>query len=144
MQDDKRQAEKRDVLIEKLSRAGLRITKPRLQLAELLFADGNRHVTAEKLFDEARAGGLSVSQATVYNTLNQFQEAGLLRHVQVDHIRSYFDTNLEAHHHFYVEDDAQLIDIETGAVDVTRLPDTPQGYDVERVEVVVRLAKTEI
>ena len=132
----------RNRLSAKLGAAGLRVTEPRLQLAHLLFRNGNRHVTAEALRDEAQASGLKVSQATVYNTLNQFQAAGLLRQVQVDQARSYFDTNIDAHHHFYVEDEARLIDIAADAVDVTRLPKSPAGYDVDRVEVIIRLDKS--
>ena len=128
-------------LAEKLGIAGLRVTEPRLALAHLLFRHGNRHVTAETLLDEALRAGLKVSQATVYNTLNQFQAAGLLRQVQVDQARSYFDTNSDAHHHFYVEDEARLIDIAADAVNVAKLPDSPAGYDVERVEVIIRLDK---
>ncbi|MBL6642968.1 MAG: transcriptional repressor [PS1 clade bacterium] len=128
-------------LAEKLGIAGLRVTEPRLALAHLLFRHGNRHVTAETLLDEALRAGLKVSQATVYNTLNQFQAAGLLRQVQVDQARSYFDTNIDAHHHFYVEDEARLIDIAADAVNVAKLPDSPAGYDVERVEVIIRLDK---
>lgn len=128
-------------LAEKLGIAGLRVTEPRLALAHLLFRRGNRHVTAETLLDEALRAGLKVSQATVYNTLNQFQAAGLLRQVQVDQARSYFDTNIDAHHHFYVEDEARLIDIAADAVNVAKLPDSPAGYDVERVEVIIRLDK---
>lgn len=126
----------------KLAAVGLRITAPRLQLADLLFAHGNRHITADILYAEARKAGLSVSQATVYNTLNQFHAAGLLRQVQVDQARSYFDTNLDDHHHFYIEDEARLIDIEADAVDVARLPGHPDGYNVDRVEVIIRLEKT--
>jgi len=128
-------------LAEKLGIAGLRVTEPRLALAHLLFRHGNRHVTAETLLDEALRAGLKVSQATVYNTLNQFQAAGLLRQVQVDQARSYFDTNIDAHHHFYVEDEARLIDIAADSVNVAKLPDSPAGYDVERVEVIIRLDK---
>ena len=131
------------VLAEKLASAGLRITAPRLQLAGLLFAHGNRHITAEQLHKEARQAGLSVSQATVYNTLNQFHEVGLLRQVQVDQARSYFDTNLDAHHHFYVENEARLIDIEADKIDVAGMPDTPDGYDVSRVDVIIRLDKAQ-
>ncbi len=130
-------------LAEKLAAVGLRITAPRLQLAGLLFAKGNRHVTAEQLHKEARAAGLSISQATVYNTLNQFHELGLLRQVQVDQARSYFDTNLDAHHHFYVENEARLIDIGADKIDVAGLPDSPDGYDVSRVDVIIRLDKAQ-
>jgi Fur family iron response transcriptional regulator len=88
------------------------------------------------------AAGLKISQATVYNTLNQFHAAGLLRQVQVDQARSYFDTNIDAHHHFYVEEEARLIDIAAQQVDVARLPDSPKGYDIDRVEVIIRLDKS--
>ena len=130
------------LMADKLSAAGLRVTEARLHLAHLLFAQGNRHVTAEALLDEAQAGGIKISQATVYNTLNQFHAAGLLRQVQVDQARSYFDTNIDAHHHFYVEKEARLIDIAARDVDVARLPDSPAGYDVARVEVIIRLDKS--
>lgn len=132
-----RQAE----LGEKLKQGGLRTTRPRLLLAELLFAHGNRHVTAEKLHAEAQAAGLKISQATIYNTLNQFVEAGLLREVQVDRTRSYFDTNLDRHHHFYVEEDGDLIDIQEDAIALDRLPDSPNGYTIAGVDVVIRLRK---
>ena len=115
-------ADRRLALTAKLKAHGLRTTKPRLLLADLLFSGGNRHVTADGLFAEARRAGLRVSQATIYNTLNQFCEAGLLREVQVDQARSYFDTNLDDHHHFYVEADGRLIDIDADAVVLDKLP----------------------
>jgi Fur family iron response transcriptional regulator len=126
-----------------LSAVGLRITAPRLHLAHLLFSNGNRHVTAEKLAAEARLSGVTISSATVYNTLNQFEAAGLLRHVQVDQTRSYFDTNSAPHHHFYIEDEARLIDIAAEEVNLARLPDSPQGYQLDRVEVIIRLDKAD-
>lgn len=126
---------------ERLKQGGLRTTRPRLLLADLLFAHGNRHVTAEKLHAEAQAAGLKISQATIYNTLNQFVEAGLLREVQVDRTRSYFDTNLDTHHHFYVEEDGDLIDIPENAIALDRLPDSPEGYAIAGVDVVIRLRK---
>lgn len=130
-------------LSKKLAGAGLRVTTPRLALAQLLFGKGNRHVSAEALYEEARGAGLTVSQATVYNTLNQFEAVGLLRQVQVDQARSYFDTNIDTHHHFYVEAEARLIDIAANAVDVSKLPNSPDGYDIERVEVIIRLDKSD-
>ena len=132
---------RRDELAARLKHHGLRTTLPRLMLADLLFAHGNRHVTAEKLHTEARAAGLKVSQATIYNTLNQFSEAGLLREVQVDQARSYFDTNLDAHHHFYVEEEGLLIDIPQQAIALERLPESPQGFAITGVDVVIRLSK---
>lgn len=134
-------SEQRIALSEKLKSHGLRVTEPRLMLAELLFAAGNRHITAEALFGEARHAGLAVSQATIYNTLNQFCDAGLLREVQVDQARSYFDTNLEDHHHFYVEQEGRLIDIDNQAVGLSKLPDAPEGFSVSGVDIVIRLQK---
>ena len=131
----------RAVLAQKLKDHGLRTTTPRLMLAELLFAGGNRHITAEALFSEARAASLKVSQATIYNTLNQFCDAGLLREVQVDQERSYFDTNMSDHHHFYVEAEGRLIDIEQDAVALAKLPDAPDGFSVSGVDIVIRLEK---
>src|SRR5262245_10510321 len=96
----------------RLRTAGLRPTRQRMALAQLLFTDKDRHVTAETLHGEAVAAGESVSLATVYNTLHQFTEAGLLRQVVVDGSRTYFDTNTGDHHHFYREDDGLLIDID--------------------------------
>ena len=128
-----------DRLSGKLRAAGLRSTRPRLALAHLLFGTGNRHVTAETLHEEARNAGLSVSQATIYNTLNQFLSAGLLSEVIVDHARSYFDTNVTEHHHFFIEDEARLIDIPLDEVVLSTLPDAPSGYDQTGVDVVIRL-----
>jgi len=132
---------RRDELAARLKAHGLRTTLPRLMLADLLFAQGNRHVTAEKLHAEARAAGLKVSQATIYNTLNQFSEAGLLREVQVDQARSYFDTNLDEHHHFYVEEEGRLIDIPQEAIALERLPESPEGFAIAGVDVVIRLSR---
>ena len=122
-----------------LRRAGLRPTRQRLALAGLLFAKGNRHVSADQLYDEATTAGLAVSQATVYNTLNAFTRAGMLRAVVVDAGRAYFDTNTGHHHHFYRESDALLIDIEGGDIAVDNLPPAPAGTAIERVDVIVRL-----
>ena len=134
-------AERSALLADKLKSHGLRTTKPRLLLADLLFSGGNRHLTADGLFAEARRAGLRVSQATIYNTLNQFCEAGLLREVQVDQARSYFDTNLDDHHHFYIEEDGQLIDIDAHAVALDKVPEAPDGFCVTGVDIVIRLQR---
>jgi Fur family iron response transcriptional regulator len=124
--------------LETLQAAGLRPTRQRLALARLLFDERNRHVTAEQLHAEAVSQRISVSLATVYNTLHQFTAAGLLREVVVDPGRSYFDTNISDHHHFYNEKSGILQDIER--VEVANLPDPPAGARIARVDVVVRLA----
>ena len=126
---------------ERLRKAGLRPTRQRATLAALLFTDCVRHVTAEGLHAEAEAAGEKVSLATVYNTLHQFTEAGLLRQVTVDGTRTYFDTNTGDHHHFYREEDGMLLDIESDGITVGGLPEPPGGCRVERVDVVVRLRK---
>ena len=126
-------------LTAKIRAAGLRPTRQRLALGKLLFASGDRHVTAEALHLEATRSGALLSLATVYNTLHQFTGAGLLRQVIVDGDKTYFDTNICDHHHFYFEDGAMLLDIPGDDVRIDGLPKAPAGTEVERVEVVVRL-----
>jgi Fur family iron response transcriptional regulator len=125
----------------RLRAAGLRPTRQRLELAGLLFRDGDRHLTAENLHEEAQRGGITVSLATVYNTLHQFTQAGLLRQVVVDASRSYFDTNIGDHQHFYCEDDAKLIDIPGESIAVAGVPVPPKGTKIDRVDVVIRVRR---
>ena len=122
-----------------LSAAGLRPTRQRLALAALLFNGSDRHVTAERLFDEATAARLSVSLATVYNTLHQFTTAGLLREIAVDGAKIYFDTNASEHHHFLNEETGELLDIDDGLMQLGKLPPSPKGLRVARVDIVIRL-----
>jgi Fur family iron response transcriptional regulator len=119
--------------------AGLRLTRPREALAYLLFGDEDRHVTAEILHAEALAQGIPVSLATVYNTLNQFTAAGLLREVAIEGDRTYFDTNTSNHFHYFLESEGRLLDIEAEGLRVEGLPELPQGTVVDRIDVVVRL-----
>ena len=126
---------------EKLRVAGLRPTRQRVALASLLFARDHHHLTAESLHAEAAEAGVGVSLATVYNTLHQFTEAGLLRQVAVDAQRFYFDTNTGAHQHFYNEADGALIDIPGDAIAIAGVPTPPKGMEVERVDVVVRIRR---
>jgi len=120
--------------------AGLRPTRQRVALGRLLLDGRDRHVTAEALHVEAVAASIPVSLATVYNTLHQFTEAGLLREVAVNGSKSYFDTNVSNHHHYYIENENRLIDIgETSSIRVEGLPETPHGMEITHVDVVVRL-----
>lgn len=121
--------------------AGLRPTRQRVALAEILYAHGNRHVSAEDLHAEALTHGVPVSLATIYNTLHQFTGAGLLRAVPVEGARTYFDTNTTDHQHFFVEDDNAVIDIPDGQMRVGRVPELPPGLEISRVDVVVRLRR---
>lgn len=124
---------------DRLRSHGLRPTRQRMALSTLLFAGPDRHVTAELLHDEARGRGFDLSLATVYNTLHQFTEAGLMRQVIVDGDKTYFDTNVSDHHHFFHEEKRQLSDIPAGAIRVEGLPPAPDGASVARVDVIVRL-----
>ncbi len=126
----------------RLKAAGLRPTRQRVELARLLFTGHDRHVTAESLAEEGARAGIKVSLATVYNTLHQFQAAGLLRQVVVDAARGYFDTNTGDHQHFFLEDEGLLIDIPGEHVRVSGVPEAPPGLSVERVDVVVRVKRT--
>lgn len=124
-----------------LRMAGLRPTRQRVALAELLFSGSHRHVSAEQLHSEAMATRVNVSLATIYNTLHQFREAGLLREVAVDAARSYFDTDTSDHHHFYLEDEQRVIDIPSSAIVIHNLPEPPKGTMVTHVDVVVRVRR---
>jgi len=119
----------------------LRPTRQRMALGWLLFAKGGRHLTAEMLYEEASRAKIAVSLATIYNTLHQFTNAGLLREVTVNGSKTYFDTNVSDHHHFFIENEHNLIDIPATDEIVGKLPDVPDGYEISRVDVVVRLRR---
>ncbi len=119
--------------------ARLRPTRQRIALADILFRKGDRHVAAEQLHAEAYAEGVRVSLATVYNTLHQFTDAGLLRSIAIEGTKAYFDTNVSNHHHFFVEGSNTIIDIDDPTVAVSNLPAAPEGYEIVNVDVVVRL-----
>ncbi|MEO1638532.1 MAG: Fur family transcriptional regulator Irr [Pseudomonadota bacterium] len=136
-----------DIAVERstewLAGAGLRPTRQRMALASLLIGDGqNRHVTAESLFAAASGTGEKVSLATVYNTLRAFCDAGLMREITVDGSKSYFDTNMTDHPHFYWEDTAQLTDAPSDQMEISQLPDAPEGAEIASVDVVIRLRRT--
>lgn len=132
----------RSYFIERIRSAGLCPTRQRTALAKLLFQGENRHVTAEMLYKEAMSEKMTVSLATVYNTLNQFTEAGMLREITVDANRSYFDTNTRSHHHFYFEKDGNLGDIPDGMISVDKLPEAPEGTIIKSVDVVITIANS--
>lgn len=127
--------------VARLREAGLRPTRQRVALARVLFEGGHRHVTAESLHAEVKATKIPVSLATVYNALNQFRDAGLLREVVVAPGRSYFDTNIGHHHHFFIETDNELHDFPSHDVSVVGVPAPPKGTQVSRVDVIVRVRR---
>ena len=128
--------------LEKIRNSGLRPTRQRLALAALLFDSGDRHVSAEALFEEAGRAGVHVSLATIYNTLNQFTRAGLLREVAIEGHRNYFDTNTSNHCHFYMEETGELVDIAQDSLSIAGLPATPPGTTIGQIDIVIRLKKT--
>src|SRR5204863_9129871 len=125
--------------VERLRQVGLRPTRQRVALARLLFDGSDRHVSAEQLHGEAAAAAIRVSLATVYNTLHQFTAAGLMREVVVEPGRSYFDTNIAEHHHFFCESIGLLQDIPAQDLTVIGVPLPPSGMAIGRVEVIVRV-----
>jgi len=128
-------------LVERLREAGLRPTRQRQFLGQLLFSGGNRHVTAERLHEEAMMAGAPVSLATVYNTLHQFTACGLLREVTVEGAKTYFDTNTTPHFHFFHEESGELIDMPADPQLIASLPDAPAGTRITQIDVTVRIAK---
>ncbi|CFX27921.1 Fur family transcriptional regulator (fragment) [Candidatus Filomicrobium marinum] len=131
-----------DRYIEKILRqAGLRPTRQRVALAQLLFCGQDRHVTAELLHDEVEKAGEQVSLATVYNTLHQFKRAGLLRELAIDSTKTYFDTNTSNHNHYFLEPEGVLVDIPSHSIRVDGLPEPPEGTKISHIDVIVRLVK---
>lgn len=124
-----------------LQRSGLRPTRPRMVLSWILFSKGDRHITAEALYEEVVAAKIPISLATVYNTLNQFTEAGLLRQIGVDGSKSFFDTNPSDHHHFFIQSENALLDIPAADDLLDKIPQPPDGFEIARVDVVVRLRR---
>ncbi|MRG54126.1 transcriptional repressor [Phyllobacterium sp. SYP-B3895] len=128
-------------LQERLRFAGLRPTRQRIALASLIFSKGDRHLSAEELHEEAQGANVPVSLATVYNTLHQFTQAGMLRILAVEGAKTYFDTNVSDHHHFFVEGANEVIDIPDGSAMVGHLPPVPEGMEIVNVDIVIRLRK---
>jgi Fur family transcriptional regulator, iron response regulator len=124
-----------------LRSAQLRPTRQREVLAQLIFGQGNRHFTAHLLYEEATRAGMSISVATVYNSLKHFTKAGMLAQIGVDGEKTFFDTNINAHHHFYIEDEDELIDVCDPGLALERMPALPDRYEVSRIDVVIRLRR---
>lgn len=133
-----------DVMVQRaqrwLRRAGIRPTRQRVTLAALMVGDGcDRHVTAESLHGASARWGSPVALATVYNTLHAFRDAGLVREITVDGSKSYFDTRMDDHPHFYWEDTGRLTDAPVEGLRIEKLPEPPAGTEIAKVEVVIRL-----
>jgi Fur family iron response transcriptional regulator len=113
-------------------------TQQRLQIAQLLLVR-DQHLSADQVLELVNATGSRVSKATVYNTLGLFAHKGILREVNVDPSRVFYDTNTSRHHHFYNIDSGELSDIDPSKIPVDRLPDAPEGSVIDGVEVIIRL-----
>ncbi|NOZ42837.1 MAG: transcriptional repressor [Alphaproteobacteria bacterium] len=128
-------------VMQKLRQAGLRPTRQRLALAKLLFDGPNRHVTAEMLHEETIKANINIVLATVYNSLHQFTDAGLLREIVVNPGRTYFDTNVTDHYHYFLAQEGQLEDVPEGALKIDRLPEAPAGKKISRIDVIIHMAE---
>jgi len=117
----------------------LRLTKQRISLVSNIFKFGNRHINADSLHNEMTDNGVKVSLATVYNTLHDLTKVGLLRHVKVNSNQNYFDTNIDAHHHFYDESNNSLIDISKEKINIKDIPLPPKNKKISEVEVIISI-----
>ncbi|KAA0971668.1 transcriptional repressor [Aureimonas fodinaquatilis] len=131
-------------VFERLRAAGLRPTRQRVALCNLIFGIGDRHLSAEELHEEAHKAGEPVSLATVYNTLHQFTDVGLVRPLSGEGQRTYFDTNTSDHHHFFLEEENMMLDIPDGTLSIDNLPEPPEGMEIVNVDVVVRLRRKRV
>ncbi len=128
----------REKLIERLVEHGVQATPQRLEVAEVVFAKP-QHLSADQIIAAIRARGARVSKATVYNTLNLFCEKGLLRTVEIDPTRQFYDSTSMPHHHFYNVDTGELTDIPHDAVELRVNTDLPPGTEQDGVDVVIRV-----
>jgi Fur family iron response transcriptional regulator len=128
----------RDDVAELLTRHGLQVTAQRLDIAEFVLSRP-QHVSADQILSAMRARGSRVSKATVYNTMNLFSEKGLVRTVEVDPERLYYDSTTEPHHHFFNVDTGELIDIPADGVNLALRTALPEGTETDGVEVVIRV-----
>ena len=130
-------------IVNKLRTSGLRPTKQRILIAKNLF-DRNKtfHFTVETLNKEINKKGTEkVSLATIYNTVEAFTKAGHIKEILTSKSKSYFDTNIKSHHHFYDEDSKELTDVDYNAVKLSKVPVPPKGKKIKNLEVVIRVQK---
>lgn len=124
----------------RLADIGIRPTVPRVRIAALLLA-APQHLSAEQIIASLATSGRRVSKATVYNTLKLFAASGLIRQLTIDDSRAWYDSNMGAHYHFHDAESGALIDVPVPEVEFSRLPPTPQGMEVESIDLVIRLRK---
>ena len=129
--------------IEKLRNSGLRPTKQRLQICEVLFdTDKTFHFTINDLDLRIKKQiSKKISLATIYNTVEAFTKAGYLKEILTSKNKSYYDTNIKSHHHFYDETTKELTDINYNQVKLNKVPTPPKGKKIKSLEVVIRIQK---
>ena len=130
-------------IINKLRSSGLRPTRQRILIAKNLF-DRNRtfHFTVESLDKKInKKGNEKVSLATIYNTVEAFNDAGYLKEILTSKNKRYYDTNIKSHHHFYDEGSRELTDINYNQVKLSKVPTPPKGKKIKNLEVVIRVQK---
>ena len=125
-------------IMKRFEGCGVRPTPQRLEIAQVIL-NKPQHLSADQIIDTLRENGSSVSKATVYNTLNLFSTRGLVRECCVDPERRFYDSTSKPHHHFYVVDTNELIDIPDGGIGFSHLPEFPDEHELESVEVVIRV-----
>ncbi len=128
----------REQVLRRLEAQNVIPTPQRVQVGQILFARP-QHLSADQILKAIHKTGSRVSKATVYNTLNLFVERGLVRQVNVDPTRAYYDSTTEPHHHIYDLETGELIDIESARVSVSGLPPLPEGKEVAGIDAVVRI-----
>lgn len=127
--------------IRRLKLSPLKVTKQRRKMVELLFKNGAAHITAEQIFNEVNKKKLNISLATIYNSLNQFKEIGLLKAVKISSDKIYYDTNTKEHHHFFCQNSGTLTDINPNLVKISKLPKIPKGKSIKSIEVIINIAE---
>jgi len=121
-----------------LKKNNIRPTKQRIILAKLLFEKGRRHISAEDLYDEVKKDDRKISLATIYNTLKQFSNIGLIREIVVDQNKSLYCTSNESHYHLYIENEGKIVDIPTKNIDLN-IPSMPACLKLHNIDVIVRV-----
>ena len=127
-----------------LRKNGLKPTTQRLAIYKILFSEGDKHFTAEEINKLAKSNGFKISVATIYNNLNQFVEAGLLKKRQVDNNRSYFDNNVSDHFHLFDEDTNTLTDIPSSSIKFAKLPKLPKNKQIKNINLVINIKKNPV
>ena len=128
----------RKEIVQKLKQHGVMPTSQRIEVASILLARP-QHLSADQIIDKLNSRRSCVSKATVYNTLKLFSQQGLVKELNVDSSRKFYDSTTHAHHHFFHVESGKLTDIPDSQVSIKGLPPLPRGTEPESVEVLIRV-----